>query len=123
MLHLRDPLRALEAIRSVCNGYFLSSEQINLPLTLTHRRRPVLELNGSGPLCQWEVPNAAGHRRMLFAAGFRILQATKPYAIPYGSAHPRPERDPRSVVRGVLQKIMLGGPGVPAAAALAEPRV
>ena len=28
MLHLRDPLRALEAIRSVCAGQFMSSEQI-----------------------------------------------------------------------------------------------
>lgn len=123
MLHLRDPLRALEAIRTVCGGYFLSSEQISLPLTMTHRRKPVLELNGSGPLCQWEIPNAAGHRRMLFAAGFRILQSTKPYAIAYGSAHPKPGRDPRSLARAALQRAVLGGLGVPASASLAEPRV
>src|SRR5258708_18180156 len=29
LLHLRDPLRALEAIRTVCSGYFMSAEQAN----------------------------------------------------------------------------------------------
>jgi tRNA (mo5U34)-methyltransferase len=123
LLHLRDPLRALEAIRTVCNGYFMSAEQINLVLTVAHPRRPVLELNGSGPLCQWMVPNAAGHRRMLFSAGFRVLKATRPYAIPYGPAHPAAARDPRSVARAALQKMVAGGLGVPTAAALTEPRV
>ena len=28
LLHLRDPLRALEAIRAVCDGYFLSTNQM-----------------------------------------------------------------------------------------------
>jgi SAM-dependent methyltransferase len=123
LLHLRDPLRALEAIRGVCSGYFLSAEQINLVLTLTNRRRPVMELNGSGPLCQWLVPSAEGHRRMLFSAGFRILKATKPYPIPYGAAHPAPDHHPRSLARAALQRAMLGGTGVPASAALTEPRV
>ena len=44
MLHLRDPLRALEAIRSVCTGQFLSSEQVSLALTLSHPRRPLARL-------------------------------------------------------------------------------
>ena len=44
LLHLRDPLRALEAIRTVCRGHFLSAEEINLPLSLLHPRRPLAAL-------------------------------------------------------------------------------
>jgi tRNA (mo5U34)-methyltransferase len=122
MLHLRDPLRALEAIRGVCAGYFLSAEQISLGLTIAHRRFPAMTLNGSGPLCQWTIPNAAAHRRMLFAAGFQIERATRPYAIPYGPAHPL-DRTARGLARAAVQKATLGRPGVPAAAALTRPRV
>ena len=41
LLHLRDPIRALEAVRSVCSGYFLSSEQLELWLSILHRWRPI----------------------------------------------------------------------------------
>jgi tRNA (mo5U34)-methyltransferase len=123
LLHLRDPLRALEAIRGVCKGYFMSSEQISLSLQIAHRRMPVLTLNGSGPLCQWMIPNAAGHRRMLFSAGFQIERSTRPYAVPLGTSHPRPGRDLRSLARVTLQKAMFGGVGVPHSAVLARPRV
>lgn len=123
LVHLRDPLRALEAIRDVCGGYFLSAEQISLPLTLAFPRRPVMTLNGSGPLCQWTIPNAAGHRRQLFAAGFEILKSTKPYAIPYGPSHPAPERTLRDGLRTVMQRASLRRLGVPASASLTRPRV
>jgi len=123
MLHLRDPLRALEAIRGVCAGHFMSSEQISLALTLAHRRRPVLTLDGSGPLLQWMVPNAAGHRRMVFAAGFQIERSTGVYAVPLGVSHPQPGRDPRSRARLALQRTMAGGVGVAHSAVLARPRV
>ena len=36
MLHLRDPSRALEAIRTVCTGEFMSSEEIDLRLTVRY---------------------------------------------------------------------------------------
>src|SRR3546814_2938028 len=63
MLHLRDPLRALEAVRSVTSGVFLSSEQIELWLSVLGRGRPLFQLNGSGADCQWFNFNAAGHKR------------------------------------------------------------
>jgi tRNA (mo5U34)-methyltransferase len=124
MLHLRDPLRALEAIRTVCSGVFLSIEQIDLRMSVRHRRKPVHVLNGSGPLCQWFVPNTAGHKRMVFAAGFEILQATRPYVEPFGVSHP-----PRSLTSlsayldAALQRVLCGGTGVPHAAVLSRPRV
>ena len=123
LLHLRDPLRALEAIRAVCEGWFMSSEQIDLWMSVVHRRTPVHVLNGSGPLCQWFVPNAAGHRRTLFAAGFEIVRAARPYVVPRGVGHPSPARTPRHVGNSLLQRAMCGRTGVPHAAVLTRPRV
>lgn len=119
LLHLRDPLRALEAVRSVCIGQFMSSEEIDLPLTVLHRRRPVARLNGIGELCQWWIPNAAGHRRMVTSAGFRIVRTVKPYVEPFGVAHP-PLPGSTRAARRVLERAMAGGPGVAHAALLAE---
>src|SRR3546814_17175841 len=81
MLHLRDPLRALEAVRSVTSGVFLSSEQIELWLSVLGRGRPLFQLNGSGADCQWFNFNAAGHKRMLSAAGFDVERVSKPYHV------------------------------------------
>jgi tRNA (mo5U34)-methyltransferase len=124
MLHLRDPLRALEAIRGVCTGAFLSAEEIDADLTVLHPKRPVARLNGSGDLCQWWVPNVAGHRRMVFAAGFRIDRRTRPYPVPYGRSHPEPPSTWRSLRRRAVKRVAVGStPGVPHAAVLARPRV
>ena len=123
LLHLRDPLRALEAIRTVCRGQFLSAEQIDLGLTALHLRHPVAKLNGSGPLCQWWEANLAGHRRMLFAAGFAIEAATRPYCVPFGVAHPKLPLNLANARQQVLQRLLAGGWGVPHGAALARPRV
>ena len=122
LLHLRDPLRALEAIRGVCGGVLLSSEEIDLALSLRHPRRPVARINGSGDLAQWWVPNVAGHRRMVFAAGFRIVAAMRPYSDPFGVSHPLGS-DVRTRLRAAGRKALTGNNGVPHAALLAAPRV
>ena len=116
MLHLRDPIRALEAIRGVCSGVFLSSEQIDVPMTVMHRRKPAFRLRGDR--AQWWIPNTVGHRHMLFLAGFDVERTTRPYAIAFGSSHPsygKPNRQER------LQRMVCRGYGVPHAAALARP--
>jgi tRNA (mo5U34)-methyltransferase len=120
LLHLRDPLRALEAVREVCAGVFMSVDEIDLPLTVQHRRRPVARLNGVGELCQWWVPNAAGHRQMVTSAGFQILRSVRPYTEPYGAAH-HPLRGARHVAHRLLQRLVTNGPGVPHSAVLARP--
>lgn len=79
LLHLRDPVRALEAVRSVCTGSLLSSEQIEPDLTVLARHRPVFRLDGSGPNCQWFVANAAGHERLLWSAGFAVEARSRPF--------------------------------------------
>jgi tRNA (mo5U34)-methyltransferase len=127
LLHLRDPLRALEAIRSVCTGSFLSSDEVRLGLSFLHPRRALAELDGSGERVQWWVPNAAGHQRMLFAAGFEIGQTTKPFAVRFGKSHPTSHAGAREKLRHLrrrtLQRLLAGGVGVPHCAVLATPRV
>jgi len=114
LLHLRDPVRALEAIRSVCGGCFVSAEGINLELSVRHPRLPTARLMADPKLLQWWLPNVAGHRQMLHTAGFRVQRATRPYAIPFGVAHP-------PVTPRLLRRLAAGGQGVPHAAVLARP--
>jgi 2-polyprenyl-3-methyl-5-hydroxy-6-metoxy-1,4-benzoquinol methylase len=121
MLHLRDPLRALEAIRSVCRGHFLSAEEIAIGLTVRNRKQPLARLNGIDDLCQWWVPNAAGHRRMVEAAGFQIVRQTRPYAVRFGPAHPPTGRSVMALRTAILTRLSAGARGVPYAAVLGTP--
>ena len=123
MLHLRDPVRALEAIRSVCSGHFMSLEEISLGMTLRHRKRPVAELRFDDELCQWWVVNLAGYKRMVEAAGFEVLQQTKPWVEPYGVAHPKPGRSLSELRTTLTRKVVTGDDGVPHAGLLARPRL
>jgi tRNA (mo5U34)-methyltransferase len=128
MLHLRDPLRALEAIRGVCRGQFLSAETVKLGLSLLHRRRPLAHLDGSGMRVQWWTPSAAGHRRMLFAAGFGVERESKLYSVRFGESHPAsgrwaPEQGLRGMGVAAVQRLVIGCPGVPHHAALCSLRV
>ena len=121
LLHLRDPVRALEAIRSVCTGHFLSAEEIEPDLDLLARRRPVARLDGVSDLCQWWTPNRAGHRGMLISAGFAVERETRPYAIPFGPAHPRAPRGGRQAVHRARVWALTRGAGLPTAAVLTRP--
>jgi hypothetical protein len=81
-----------------------------------------MELNGM-TLCQWSVPNAAGHHRMVTSAGFEVVQSTRPYMVRLGSGHPPPPRSARQFGQRIVQRLATGQVGVPTAAVLAEPRV
>ncbi|MDX6643940.1 MAG: tRNA (mo5U34)-methyltransferase [Solirubrobacteraceae bacterium] len=120
LLHLRDPLRALEALRSVCEGVLLSAEEVRLGLSVRHPQRPLAELDGHR--VQWWLPNVAGHRRMVMAAGFEIERATRPYSIPFGPSHP-PSSLASSTRARLTRRVLTGHFGVPAAAVLARPQL
>jgi tRNA (mo5U34)-methyltransferase len=120
LLHLRDPVRAIEAIHSVCSGSFMSAEQV-LERGVRGGGDALAQLEGISELCQWWVPTRAGHHRMLQAGGFDIERAARPYCLPLGPAHPRPARTPRRLARAALLRLQTGGTGTPHSAALGRP--
>jgi tRNA (mo5U34)-methyltransferase len=121
LLHLQDPIRALEAIRGVCDGSFMSCEQIDLRLTVQHPRLPVARFDGVTERLHWWTANAAGHRRMLESAGFGVERNSGLYANPLGPAHRARKPRPRQIPRLLLRRLVTGGTGVPSVALLARP--
>ena len=89
LLHLRDPVGALERVRAVCRGTLVLAETVELVASLRWPRRPVARLEGDDAPWWWQ-PNVATVRRMVRAAGFRAVAATGLYFVPLGPAHPRP---------------------------------
>jgi tRNA (mo5U34)-methyltransferase len=88
LLHLRDPLRALESVRSVCPGEVVIADTVEAIPSLLRPRTPVARLEGLGRPWWW-LPNAAGLRRMVLAAGFEVLECSRLYYLPLGKGHPR----------------------------------
>ena len=91
LLHLRDPVLALERVRSVCGGTLVACDAIDAARTRLHSRLPLAVLDGRGRPWWWK-PNLAGFVRMVEAAGFTVEQPPvrlrmKPGA---GQARPRP---------------------------------
>jgi tRNA (mo5U34)-methyltransferase len=121
LLHLRDPLRALEAIRSVCAGRFRCTNHVELALTVLHPRRPVFRLDGTSGVTQWWLANRAGNRRLLRAAGFEIVQESRLYCEPFGPGHSAGPRGPRALLGALGRLLLTGRDGVPHHALLARP--
>ena len=90
-LHLRDPVLAYRAVRSVACGEFLSAEVVSMSLTLTRPTMPAADLAAKGAP-RWWTPNVAGHRRMLEAAGFEIVERGGPFFMPFGAGFAPPLR-------------------------------
>ena len=122
--HLRDPVRALEAVRSVCSEWFLSAEHIDLWLSVLFRRRPLARLNGSGPWCDWWASNAAGHLRMLYSGGFAAERISRPFVVEFNE-HEAPPTTLRGLPARIVQRLLAGtgNPGVLNQAVLARPRL
>jgi tRNA (mo5U34)-methyltransferase len=93
LLHLRDPVRALSAIRGVLHGSLLSNDFVSVPLTLLRPGRPAAELHG-GDDVRWLVANRAGHRKLIDAAGFTVTDSGRPYLLAYGAGRAG-QRGPR----------------------------
>jgi tRNA (mo5U34)-methyltransferase len=115
LLHLRDPLRALAAIRTVCRGELLCTNQIDMLRSCLAPRRPLARLDGASGQTQWWLPNTAAHRQMLRVSGFVPRRASRPYAVPFGPGYPYHPRG----LRGRASAVLPGGPGVPHYAVLA----
>lgn len=97
LLHLADPARALRALRSVTepDGTLLSYEAVSLPLTVLRPRTPVAQLWHEDH-AQWWTPNVPGHRRLLHAGGWDVVERGRIGFQPFGARMPRwPDRLPR----------------------------
>jgi tRNA (mo5U34)-methyltransferase len=89
---VRDPLRALEAIRGVCRGCLIVLETISLPLELIPS--PLARLDARHDGFEWFVFNRRGLRQALALAGFTVDAMTPILRDRYG---PPPPDDPISV--------------------------
>ncbi len=71
---LRDPLRALEAVRSVCRGRLILLDTISLPLELLPA--PLARLDARRDGSEWFVFNRRGLRKALEHSGWVVEQTT-----------------------------------------------
>jgi tRNA (mo5U34)-methyltransferase len=94
LVHLRDPVGALAALRRVLRGELLCLDAISLPLSLLLPRTPAATLWKLDE-SQWWTPNLSGLRRLVHAAGFEQLAAGPPCFQGFGRGAPRlPPRPP-----------------------------
>jgi tRNA (mo5U34)-methyltransferase len=117
--HLRDPLRALTAVRRVVRGHFMMVPAITPGLDAL-RRRPIAEIEEiDGPF--WSIANPAGYRRWLQSTGFVVLSVSRPFFIPRGPglANPSWRSTLRRPVRDIGKRLVLRR-GLPHVALLAR---
>ena len=121
LLHLRDPVRALDRLRQVCDGRLLIVDNIDLLLTLLFPRRPVASLDMQGRPWWWTC-NVPGIVRMAEAARFRGVQPPKRVFMPTGAGQALPRMRPRLLLsRMGRQALVLRLRGDPHVAVLVEP--
>lgn len=109
LVHLRDPVKAMDAVRRVTRGELLSIDYIHPPVNLIARRRPVFELRGQGSDFQWWLASDAGLRQLLTVAGFEIEEISKPFLLRPGERYATPrEFRPRSLLREASNRVIAG---------------
>lgn len=121
LIHLRDPVRALERLRSVCRGALLVVDNVSLDLSFRHPWGPVASLDGEGRPWWWKL-NLKGLARVVEAGGFRLTQRPKRIWMPPGAGQPR-VRPTRHLLRSVdaRERFVSALKGDPHGVILAEP--
>ncbi|HEX4106511.1 MAG TPA: methyltransferase domain-containing protein [Solirubrobacteraceae bacterium] len=121
LLHLRDPVRALERVRAVCQGQMLSVDAHDVLMTALFPRRPITTLDGIGRPWWW-LPNVAALRRMIEVAGFALAAEPVRLRIPRGAGQRRvPPTLPALRSRVGRRQLLAGWRGDPHVAILARP--
>jgi tRNA (mo5U34)-methyltransferase len=121
LLHLRDPVRALQHARSVCRGELLVVDAVDPLLSRLLARVPCATLDGVRRPWWWR-PNVAGIVRMVEAAGFMLLRPPERLRMPPGAGQQSPPLT-LAVLRGRASRRALldARIGDPHAAVLARP--
>ncbi|HVX19011.1 MAG TPA: methyltransferase domain-containing protein [Acidimicrobiales bacterium] len=89
LVHLRDPVRALDAVRKVVkpDGQFLCVDFVHAPVqALARRGRPLFELRGEGVDFQWWLASEPGLRQLLKVGGFDIDEVSPFFLLRPGEA-------------------------------------
>jgi tRNA (mo5U34)-methyltransferase len=89
LLHLRDPVLALERVRGVCSGEMVLVDNYDRRLSMLHPRAPVTGFDGMGRPWWWR-PNVAAMTRMVRSAGFELVESPKRVLLPAGKGRGRP---------------------------------
>jgi len=123
LLHLRDPVRAVERVASVCRGQALFVDAIDLPASRLFPRRPIATLDGLGRPWWWK-PNLAGLTRMIRAGGFDVVKGPQLVYMRAGAGFESGKVPLRRLRRlDGWQELITVRRGEPHAAVLGRPRV
>ncbi len=110
LVHLRDPVRALDAVRKVTKGSFLSVDYLHPPINaLARRKRPLFELRGEGGDFQWWLASDAGLRQLLHVGGFQVDEVSKYFLLrPGPGSSTGLDRTPGGLAKRVLNRAIAG---------------
>lgn len=82
LVHLKDPVTAVERIRAVCRGSAVISNPVKRFALM--ERRPLAELDGVGEFTWW-MTNLRGLVQVVRAAGFAHVEAARPFHLPFAN--------------------------------------
>jgi tRNA (mo5U34)-methyltransferase len=85
LLHLRDPVGALMATRSVLSGELLSVDALSPPLTILHPGQPIARFEAPGWPLWWKL-NLCAYRRLFNAAGLTVMATGRPFFVKPGAS-------------------------------------
>jgi tRNA (mo5U34)-methyltransferase len=107
LLHLRDPIGALRAIRRVARAVVVN-DVVSLPLSVRWPRTPHLRLLAREGLPFWWIPNRAALVRYVEAAGWTVADSGRPYLVPFGAGRvSAPLRDRLRSSAPVLDELVM----------------
>ena len=119
LLHLRDPVLALERMRAVCRGTLILVESLDPRLELVAPTMPAAYLHPTTD--EWWVVNSRGLMAMTEVAGFRVVDSGRRFLVGYGPGGPDHRSLPllgglaarRPGRRGLLHRIVVAEPRPP----------
>jgi tRNA (mo5U34)-methyltransferase len=112
LVHLRDPVHALERMRDVCAGELVLIECLDARLDVLASRAPCARLAAAPG--QWWRLNRAGLLALVRAAGFEVMWTSGRFHTAFGPAVTgSPPRPPRRAAHALLARLMRAFPAAP----------